>query len=190
MADLSQQTIGEAITAEEEALTSHAQDNLQVIAGLAEKDAADVGPLRARIEKISSVFGTPGYFLFATTFIVTWIAVNGWGVAHHWVHVDEPPFFWLQGIVSSNALLLTISVLIRQDRMAALSSQRSHLDLQINMLTEGKVAKVLELLATMERDRSAEHVDHAKHIAELAKPADAEALMQAIKRTDGPPKQD
>jgi hypothetical protein len=53
-----------------------------------------------------------------------------------------PPFPWLQGMVSSNALLLTVAVLIRQNRMAQLAEHRSHLDLQINLLTEQKVTKI------------------------------------------------
>ena len=50
--------------------------------------------------------------------------------------------------MSSNALLLTIAVLIRQNRMAQIAEHRSHLDLQINLLTEQKVTKILELVET------------------------------------------
>ena len=71
-----------------------------------------------------------------------WVAVNLWGMKHGWRHVDSPPFFWLQGIVSCNALLLTVAVLIRQNRMAQVAEHRAHLDLQINLLTEQKVTKL------------------------------------------------
>ena len=182
MADLHDKTIGQAIADEQAGVSAPAQDNLDVIASLAEEETAKVGPLRERIERISSVFSTPGYFLFALTFICAWIAVNVWGLAHGWKHVDEPPFFWLQGLVSSNALLLTVSVLIRQDRTSQAATHHAHLDLQINLLTERKVAKLLELVAKMERDRSEEHHDHDDQIAELSKPTDPGALMGAIKR--------
>ena len=36
------------------------------------------------------------------------MAVNIYGPAQGWVHSDTPPFTWLQGLISSNALLLTI----------------------------------------------------------------------------------
>ena len=160
------------------ALPASAQDNLEVIADIAEREDAGVDRLRAAIERVSSFFGTPRYFVFAVLFILLWIATNLWGRWHGWRYIDEPPFFWLQGIVSSNALLLTISVLIRQDRMAQLAEHRAHLDLQINMLTERKVTKALELLAMVagERGRSTE-------LDELLKPADAEAIMGVIKRS-------
>jgi uncharacterized membrane protein len=163
------------------ALPTSAQDNLEAIAELAEKDDADVSPLRAFIERISGFFGTPGYFVFVLLFIVGWIGVNLWGIEHGWTHVDKAPFFWLQGIVSSNALLLTVAVLIRQDRMAQLAEHRAHLDLQINMLTERKVTKVLELVDAFRRERS---LPSDSETGELIQPADPHALMSAIKRND------
>ncbi len=163
------------------ALSSSAQDNLEAMAELAEKEDATVSPLRAIIERISSFFGTPGYFVFILVFIAGWVGVNLWGASRGWQHVDKPPFFWLQGIVSSNALLLTIAVLIRQDRMAQLAEHRAHLDLQINMLTERKVTKVLELVDAFRRERS---LPTDEETGELIKPADPQAIMSAIKRSD------
>jgi uncharacterized membrane protein len=166
-------------------VTPTAQDNVEFIASLDDEDNARVGPLRGLIERVSSVFGTPGYFVFVLGFVACWIAVNLWGQHAGWRHVDAPPFFWLQGLVSSNALLLTISVLIRQDRQARLAAHRAHLDLQINMLTERKVAKALELIALLDEHQT-ENASRDEHVAELSKPADAQALMGAIKDTAGP----
>jgi uncharacterized membrane protein len=163
------------------ALPATAQDNLEVMADMSEREDASVDPLRAVIESVSSFFGTPRYFVAAVVFIVIWIIINLWGNAQGWRFVDPPPFFWLQGIVSSNALLLTISVLIRQDRMAQLAEHRAHLDLQINMLTERKVTKVLELVAAL-RSKETHPVD--ADLQELLTPADAQAIMGAIKRND------
>ena len=168
-------------SARDPALSSSAQGNLEAIAELGEKEDANVTPLRAFIERISGFFGTPDYFVFVVVFVVGWIGVNLWGGEHGWQHVDKPPFFWLQGIVSSNALLLTIAVLIRQDRMAQLAEHRAHLDLQINMLTERKVTKVLELVDAFRRERS---LPSDAETGELIKPADPHALMSAIKRSD------
>ena len=99
----------------------------------------------------------------------------------HWSHVDEPPFFVLQGLVSSNALLLTVAVLIRQNRMSKVAAHRAHLDLQINMLTEQKVTKVLQMMNDLKREPTAPRVQHDEQVAELTKPADTHALMHAIK---------
>ena len=163
-------------------LPTSAQENLEVMADFHEREAASVSPLRATIEGVGSVFGSPGYFLFALCFVAAWVAVNTWGRGQGWSHVDEPPFFWLQGLVSTNALLLTVSVLIRQNRMAQLAEHRAHLDLQINMLTERKVTKTLELVDELRRQLL--HTGADGDVGELVRPADPEALMVAIKKTD------
>jgi uncharacterized membrane protein len=159
-----------------------AQENLEVMADLYEREDAGVTRLRSAIECIGDRFGTPGYFLFAVTFVIAWVVINSWGRLHGWRHFDEPPFFWLQGLVSTNALLLTVSVLIRQNRMVQLAEHRAHLDLQINMLTERKVTKALELIDAMRRQLLKQEKDAA--VDELIKPADPEAIMIAIKKTD------
>lgn len=163
-------------------LTGSAQENLEVMADIYERDDARVTPLRGAIERVSDFFGSPGYFVFAVAFVFAWIAVNTWGRAHGWAHVDEPPFFWLQGLVSSNALLLTVSVLIRQNRMAQLAAHRAHLALQINMLTERKVTKALEIVDELRRALLRQQADG--DVTELTKPTDPEAILLAIKKTD------
>jgi uncharacterized membrane protein len=91
--------------------------------------------------------------------------------------------------VSSNALLLTVAVLIRQNRMAQLAEHRSHLDLQINMLTEQKVSKILQIVDELQREltqlRESPDAHTQEQIEEMTKPADAHALMHAIKQQKG-----
>ena len=104
---------------------------------------------------------------------------------HGWRHVDTPPFFFLQGLVSCNALLLTVAVLIRQNRMAQVAEHRAHLDLQINMLTEQKVTKVLELVDSAQREikniRGAPAEAPREQMNEMTKPADPHAILEAFK---------
>ena len=83
--------------------------------------------------------------------------------------------------MSLHALLLTIAVLIRQNRMAVLAEHRAHLDLQINLLTEQKVAKILEILAKRDGE-SSEPLDQGT-VDDLTKPADPQALLAAIKES-------
>jgi uncharacterized membrane protein len=133
------------------------------------------------IERASSLFGSPAYLAFVILFIGCWICCNVWGMRSGWSHVDAPPFPWLQGIVSSNALLLTIAVLIRQSRMEKIAEHRAHLDLQINLLTEQKVTKILQLVDALRRELSAIRARPDEEVVDLTKPADAHAILNAIK---------
>jgi uncharacterized membrane protein len=162
-------------------LPSSTKENLEVLSRFQDREEAQISGVQLAIERISRFFGSPAYFAFVVAFIVLWVAVNAWGLRHGWQHVDAPPFPWLQGLVSSNALLLTVAVLIRQNRMALVEEHRSHLDLQINLLTEQKVAKILQIIDELRRDRGAPRVHSDAEVTEMSKPADAHALMHAIK---------
>jgi uncharacterized membrane protein len=48
--------------------------------------------------------------------------------------------------MSTEAILLTAFVLIKQDRMSRRADQRAHLDLQINLLSEREMTLVLQML--------------------------------------------
>ena len=88
--------------------------------------------------------------------------------------------------MSSNALLLTVAVLIRQNRMAQLAEHRSHLDLQINLLTEQKVTKILQLVDELRRKLPATRGPPDAEVSDMAKPADAHAMLHAIKKKSDP----
>ncbi len=156
-----------------------------MLANFTEREDAAVSGMQLLIERISAFFGSPWYFAFCVVFIVGWAFANGWGMRAGWPHVDEPPFPWLQGIVSSNALLLTVAVLIRQNRMARLAEHRSHLDLQINLLTEQKVTKILQIVDELHRELTALRTHPDTQMEEMTKPADATALLHAIKKQTG-----
>jgi len=167
------------------ALPASTQENLEVLAAFKDREEAHLTGAQALIERISQFFGNPAYFAFALGFIVVWTLLNLWGLHAGWRHVDEPPFFALQGLVSSNALLLTVAVLIRQNRMAQVAEHRSHLDLQVNLLTEQKVTKILQLVDELQRELTALRRRPDAELEELSKPADAHALMHAIKEQQG-----
>jgi uncharacterized membrane protein len=166
-------------------LPSSAKENLELLSRFKDGEEAQISGLQLVIERISRFFGSPAYFAFAVVFIALWIAVNAFGWRHGWRHVDAPPFFWLQGWVSSNALLLTVAVLIRQNRMAQVAEHRAHLDLQINLLTEQKVTKTLQIIDELRRDLPALRGRTDAEVTEMTKPADAHALMHAIKQKQG-----
>jgi uncharacterized membrane protein len=168
-----------------EQLPSSAKENLQLLDNFKDREDAQISGVQLAIERVSAFLGSPAYFAFAITFIVVWVMINIYGTRHGWRHVDEPPFFWLQGLVSSNALLLTVAVLIRQNRMAEVAEHRSHLDLQINLLSEQKVTKILQLVDELQRELTALRGVPDSQVEEMSKPADAHALMHAIKQKQG-----
>ena len=163
-------------------LSSTAKDNLELLTHFKDGEDAQISGVQLLIERVSAFFGSPAFFAFAVAFMVLWVLLNGWTAHAGFRPIDEPPFFWLQGLVSSNALLLTVAVLIRQNRMAKVAEHRAHLDLQINLLSEQKVTKILRIVDELQRELTALRERPDAEVEEMTKPADAHALMHAIKQ--------
>ena len=162
-------------------LSTPARENLEVLSRFKDREEAQISGLQLTIERVSQFFGSPAFFAFAVAFIAAWVAVNLWGMHRGWHHFDAPPFAWLQGLVSATALLLTVAVLIRQNRMSRAAEHRAHLDLQINLLTEQKVTKLLQMIDELRPDLKALRSGPDHEVKEMTKPADAHALLHAIK---------
>jgi uncharacterized membrane protein len=104
------------------------------------------------LERISGFVGQPVFLGIILMSVTLWILANAGlgklGIAEF----DPAPYFWLQGIVGLGALLTATAVLTKQNRLAQLEQQRAHLDLKVTLLTEQKVAKLIDLLEELRRD--------------------------------------
>lgn len=132
------------------------------------------------VEHIALIFGSPGYVAGSVAFVVCWIAANLVAPKYGWKPFDEPPFFWLQGIVTLNAFLISTTVLIRQNRMGKLAEHHAHLDLQVNLLTEEKASKIIAMVEALRRDLPSVRPTADAEAEQMAKPADAKAVLSAI----------
>ncbi len=104
------------------------------------------------IERITGTLGRPLVVYVTLLIVALWIFINTFHKSLGLPVFDDPPFSWLQGIIGLSALLMTVLVLTTQNRQEKFSEQRRHLDLQITLLTERKVSKVIELLEDLRRD--------------------------------------
>jgi uncharacterized membrane protein len=66
--------------------------------------------------------------------------------------LDPPPYPWLQCVTCIAALLMTVAILTTQNRVAKLAQQRAQLDLQVNLIAEEKIAKLVALIEELRRD--------------------------------------
>ena len=81
-----------------------------------------------------------------------WVGVHGLLALFGVASFDPAPFYWLQGLIGLSALLVTTMVLITQNRQAKQAEYRRHLDLQMTLLVEQKVTKVIALIEELRRD--------------------------------------
>jgi uncharacterized membrane protein len=107
----------------------------------------------------------------------SWIAANlGWipGVAP-W----DPTFVVLAMMASVEAIFLSTFILISQNRMSALAEKRAELDLQISLLAEHEVTKLVQMVAEI-ADRLG--VGAGDEVDELKRNVAPEVVLDAIER--------
>jgi uncharacterized membrane protein len=94
--------------------------------------------------------GSP-LFLFLNIFIfVFWLTVNS-GFIPGIVPFDPYPFGLLTMVVSLEAIMLSIFVLVAQNRSARISTIRDEVQMQVNFIAEEEITKVLEVLAEIRK---------------------------------------
>ena len=59
---------------------------------------------------------------------------------------DPYPFVFLATLRARESVMLTACVLIRQNRMSFRADRRAHLDLQIALLSEQEITKLIQML--------------------------------------------
>lgn len=135
------------------------------------------------IEKVSSTLGQPGAVYTIILLVVLWITVNGLHSQLGMSRFDAPPFSWLQGIISLSALIMTVVVLTTQNRQAKMTEQRRHLDLQITLLTERKVSKVIELIEELRKDLPSVTNRPDTEAEVMQEPIDPHTALSALNQT-------
>ena len=119
--------------------------NIDAIAKL-EHDALGRRTLTERIsDAVTRVIGNVGFLAVQVILISVWTLING-GAIPGIRPFDPFPFGILALVVSSESVFLTVFVLISQGRMTRQAERRSHLDLQVGMLSEQELTTILQML--------------------------------------------
>ena len=95
-------------------------------------------------------------------------------------HFDQFPFTFLTLVVSLEAIFLSTFILISQNLETRISERRSHLDLQLNMLSEQENTKMITILLAIAEKVGAD-LTHDPHLVALSEETMPERLVEQIK---------
>ncbi len=125
---------------------------------------------RRIINKIASIFGRPQFLYFQILFFAVWIGCSN--LAERNIIAKNFPLFelHLHGLEIAS-LLISTEVLIDQTHQEKLSKEQSHLMLQLNLLSEQKIAKLISLVEELRTD-----LPNVRNRADL----EAQIMQQAI----------
>ena len=110
-----------------------------------------------------------------------WIVANlGWIPD---VKPWDPTFVILAMVASVEAIFLSTFILITQNRMATAADRRAELDLQVSLLAEAEITKLVELVSMI-----AERMDlptaEQQEIEEMKQRVAPEVVLDAIEETE------
>jgi uncharacterized membrane protein len=163
-----------------DSLSGHVSQNIDSIVAFHEREQRKVGGAQRRLERLSGLMARPLYLVLVLIIVALWVIGNVLAAHFGFVTFDPPPFSRLQGLLTLAALLTTTVVLISQRRDEKLDSQRAHLDLQVNLLTEQKVTKLILLLEELRRDLPMVVDRHDPEAAAMQRRTDTTQMLSAI----------
>lgn len=166
---------------DEYSLPQHARESVRSIVELKSQHARGATRGDRFADRIVSTLGRPAFLASVLLFVAVWIVGNLTAPSFHLAVVDAPPFYWLQGTVSLTALCLTILVLSTQRRLDQLAEERAQLTLQVALVGEQKLAKVIALLEELRSDHPEIVNRHDPQAAAMAEPTDPQSLIDALR---------
>ncbi|MCW5317077.1 DUF1003 domain-containing protein [Nostoc sp. KVJ3] len=161
------------------ALSKIIQRNIRTLIRL-RLQAANKRNLQDRIADMITSFS--GHIVFVYVHIVwfgAWIVLNTGRIG---VHPFDPfPYGLLTMVVSLEAIFLSTFVLISQNRLSEESEYRTNLNLQIALLTEHEVTRVLQMLDAIQ-DKMGIDNDEDSELADLEMETKPEDVLTEIER--------
>lgn len=132
-------------------------------------------------DAISRFTGSMPFVYVHLVLVALWVAINlDWVPG---VRPFDPSFVILATVASVEAIFLSTFVLITQNRMAAVADRRADLDLQVSLLAEHEITRLVSLVSAMAK-RMGIQESHDPELAELARDVAPERVLDAIERTE------
>ena len=154
--------------------------NIESIARFYLHEERKLGSSQRLLEYLSDFLVKPLYLGLVMLFVSLWILFNMFAGPIGLRSMDPAPYFWLQGIIGLGTLITSTVVLIAQSRLAKLEERRTHLDLQVNLLTEQKVTKIIDLLEELRRDLPMVKDRVDAEVVALQQPTDPHVVLAAL----------
>ena len=112
-------------------------------------------------------------------FLIGWLLVNSGKIP--WARPFDPyPFSLLGVIVAVEAVILSSFILMRQNRMMRRGERRDHLNLQVDLLAEKEITKVLQMVRAICGHMGLQNIMADTEIRELSQDTSIESLSQTL----------
>jgi uncharacterized membrane protein len=159
----------------------HLETTVQAIAKVHADHHRSASPLQRLAERATARAGRPASLFALLILVLVWIVLNLIVEALGGRPPDPPPFSFLQGLLALGALCMTVLILTTQRRENQIAESREQLTLELAVLSEQKITKVIQLLEEIRRDAPFLPNRRDDEAAALGVASDPQMVLEAIR---------
>ena len=156
--------------------------NIRALQRRRRREVAAAGFEQRLADAITRFTGSMPFVYLHLVLFGLWIAINLGAIPA--IPSFDPSFVILAMAASVEAIFLATFVLISQNRMAAEAEKRAELDLQISLLAEHEVTKLITLVSSI-ADRMGIETEKDPELPELAQNVAPEIVLDEIEEEEG-----
>ena len=131
-------------------------------------------------DTITEFSGSMTFVYIHAIWFALWVAINSGHLKGVHIHPFDPfPYGLLTMVVSLEAIFLATFVLVSQNRTAEQAERQAELALQIGLITEHEVTRVLQMLDAVQTKLGIEH-DTDSELAQLEQETRPEDVLEEI----------
>jgi uncharacterized membrane protein len=158
----------------------HVDDTVQAITRLHAEHRERATRAERTVARLTGLIATPLFIAASLVVVLGWVVYNTAAPTLGQRAFDPSPFELLQGVATLLALYATVLILATQRRDDQITTQREQLSLQLAMLNDRKLAKLIGLMEEMRRDDPSlrDRVDHEADA--MTQPADPRVVLDAL----------
>jgi uncharacterized membrane protein len=130
-------------------------------------------------DSVGAFAGSLPFVVLHLVLVMAWLLVNS-GQISGIIPFDPWPLSLLGVIVAVEAVILSSFILMRQNRMMRRGERRDHLNLQVDLLAEKEITKVLQMVRAICGHMGLQNIMADKEIRELSQNTSIESLSQTL----------
>ncbi|AFY34489.1 DUF1003 domain-containing protein [Calothrix sp. PCC 7507] len=153
--------------------------NIEAISSLHTQEVRDIPAHQRILEAIATFFGRSTSLYGLLIILAIWIFGSFF---NRFLPFNLPLFSWSDQGLDAAALVISTAVLVRQTRQENFAEQRAQLMLQLNLLSEQKIAKIIALLEELRTDLPNVINRHDFEAELMQEAADPIAVLEALQK--------
>jgi len=154
----------------------HWERRLKAVQSIQARHNQKRSTLQVVTDKLVSWSGTVAFLFANIAIFAIWILLNRGKQSF-----DPFPFVLLTTIVSLEAIILAILVLVSQNRQSKIADLRQEIDMQINLVTEEEITKLLKLVAGLYKALKI-NIEQDSELKEMLKPTNWDYLEERLEK--------